>query len=181
METITGVPARRASMLAVLTAAAISSNYLLIGVVNVKFMDLIVFASGYLFGAGFGVAVGTLTWLVYGTLNPYGFMLPILVATILGESIYGVAGGLASRVMRVGEGRGADIRFGVVGFLLTVVYDLFTNIVSALVIGLPISVGLVTGLPFTAIHTFSNTIFFTFGMPPLANAIQRLIGEDLDE
>ncbi len=168
-------------MLAVLTAAAISSNYLLIGVVNVKFMDLIVFASGYLFGAGFGVAVGTLTWLVYGTLNPYGFMLPILVSTILGESIYGIAGGLASRVMRVGKGRGADIRFGVVGFLLTVVYDLFTNIVSALVIGLPISVGLVTGLPFTAIHTFSNTVFFTFGMPPLANAIQRLIGEDLDE
>jgi uncharacterized membrane protein len=63
-------------------------------VVNVKFMDLIVFVSGVVFGPLMGASVGVLTWLVYGTLNPYGFSLPILLATCTGESIYGIIGGM---------------------------------------------------------------------------------------
>ena len=81
-------------MVALLSAAAIASNYMLIGVANVKFMDLIVFTAGFIMGPTLGAATGVMVWLVYGTINPFGFSLPILGATMIGEAVYGVAGGL---------------------------------------------------------------------------------------
>jgi hypothetical protein len=168
-------PTQRASLLALMTATAIATNYLLVGVVNVKFMDLIVFISGLLFGTGFGVTVAALTWLVYGTLNPYGFSFPILSAVIVGESVYGLTGGLFRGKMKTGGSWGPDIRFGVIGFLTTFVYDLFTNVASAIVAGVPIIVGLLSGIPFSAIHELSNAIFFAFGVPPICMAIRRVM------
>lgn len=168
-------PALRASIIAVLTAACIASNYLLIGVVNVKFMDLIVFAAGFAFGPLTGASVGVLTWLVYGTINPYGFSLPILVATSLGESLYGVAGGLlGERSPGFGRGLSASVKFAVVGFLLTFAYDLVTNVASALSVGMPISVALIMGIPFAVAHEVSNAAFFFLGASPLVTAIDRL-------
>ncbi|MCK4702029.1 hypothetical protein KAT55_01590 [Candidatus Bathyarchaeota archaeon] len=171
-------PARKASMLAVMTAAAVATNYVLIGVVNVKFMDLIVFTGGYLYGSVFGATLGALIWLVYGTVNPYGFNLPILAATVLGEMLYGVAGGTLRGGLRVEPGWGPDLRLGVVGFLLTFVYDLFTNVVSAFVAGIPISVALISGVPFAIMHELSNAVFFAVGLPPLLQAIRSMIHVD---
>lgn len=167
-------PARRASMLAVFTAAAVATNYLLIGVVNVKLMDLIVFMGGYLYGARFGATLGAMVWLVYGTVNPYGFNLPTLAATMLGEAVYGVAGGLLGRRMDVRAGWGPDARVGIVGFLLTFAYDLFTNVVSAYVVGIPVAVALVSGVPFALVHEASNAVFFSVGFPPLLQAVKRV-------
>ena len=167
-------PARKASMLAMFTAAAVATNYLLIGVVNVKFMDLIVFTGGYLYGVGFGATLGAMVWLVYGTVNPYGFNLPTLAATILGEALYGVAGGLLRRGMGVRPGWGPDARLGVVGFMLTFVYDLFTNVVSAYVAGIPVAVALIGGVPFALAHQVSNAVFFSVGIPPLIQAVKRV-------
>jgi hypothetical protein len=154
-----------------MTAACIASNYLLIGVVNVKFMDLIVFVSGYSFGPTVGASVGVLTWLVYG------FSLPILVATSFGESLYGIAGGLlgARGAGAMGSGLPANLKLAITGFLLTFVYDLITNIVSGLSAGIPLNIALVAGIPFAIAHEFSNTAFFFIGALPLISAIGRLI------
>ncbi len=167
--------ATRASVIAVMTAACIVSNYLLIGVFNVKLMDLIVFSSGFLFGPTVGASVGILTWLVYGTLNPYGFSLPILVATSLMESLYGIVGGLLGSKGKMGEGFTSNLKYGIVGFLLTFVYDLVTNIVSGLSHGIPLTVALITGIPFAIAHEGSNAVFFFLGAPPLISAVGRLI------
>ncbi len=167
--------ATRASVIAVMTAACIVSNYLLIGVFNVKLMDLIVFSSGFLFGPSVGASVGILTWLVYGTLNPYGFSLPILVATSLMESLYGIVGGLLGSKGKMGVGFTANLKYGIVGFLLTFVYDLVTNIVSGLSSGIPLTVALITGIPFAIAHEGSNAVFFFLGAPPLISAVGRLI------
>jgi len=170
---------RQVSIIAVMTAACVSTNYLLIGVVNVKFMDLLVFISGYAYGPVVGGTVGILTWLVYGTINPYGFSLPILATTCLGESLYGVVGGLLGGTgTDVEVGRGGlwfvSVRFAIIGFLLTFVYDLFTNIVSGLVVGIPIPIALGAGIPFALVHEFSNTAFFFVGMSSLVRVIRRL-------
>lgn len=169
---------RRAAAIAVLTAASISTNYLLIGVVNVKLMDLIVFSSGYIYGCLAGVMVGVLTWLVYGTLNPYGFSLPILIATMLCETLYGVVGGLLAR-RGFWDGGFIDgaVSFGVLGFLLTSIYDLMTNIVSGLVAGVPIAVALIAGVPFALIHEISNALLFSLGAPPLIRVLRRFGGD----
>lgn len=165
----------RATLIAIMTAACISSNYLLIGIANIKLMDLIVFVSGCAFGSGLGASVGILTWLVYGTLNPYGFSLPILAATSLGESLYGIVGGLIGAHESLGKGASTSLKLGVIGFLLTFVYDLVTNIISGLTAGIPITVALVTGIPFALVHEVSNAVFFSVGVRPLINAMDRII------
>jgi LytS/YehU family sensor histidine kinase len=174
-------PTRWVSVVAVMTAACVSTNYMLIGVANVKFMDLIVFVSGMVFGPFVGASVGVLTWLVYGTLNPYGFSLPVLVSTCTGESLYGVIGGLLGNRTGRNSFERADgsqwfinSKFAVAGFLLTFVYDLFTNIVSGFVAGISMTVALISGIPFSLAHEISNTAFFFFGAFPLVTAIGRL-------
>jgi len=167
--------ATRASVIAVMTAACIVSNYLLIGVFNVKLMDLIVFSSGFLFGPSVGASVGILTWLVYGTLNPYGFSLPVLVATSLMESVYGIVGGILGKRGNMGVGLTGNLKYGIIGFLLTFLYDLVTNIVSGLSAGIPLGVALITGIPFAIAHQGSNAAFFFLGASPLISAVGRLI------
>ena len=161
--TVSRTGSRNIALVALLAASAVASNYVLIGVPNVKFMDLIVFTAGFLMGPVMGVATGVLVWLVYGTINPYGFSLPILVATIIGESFYGVAGGFYCKFFQ-SDGSGIDLWAAVLGFLLTFVYDLFTNVVSAFTVGIPVSVALVAGIPFMLAHVVSNTLFFGFGL-----------------
>lgn len=159
-----------------MSAAAIASNYLLIGVANIKFMDLIVFTSGFIMGPVMGATTGAMIWLIYGTINPFGFSLPILFATMGGEALYGVAGGFYRKTSS--EGSGFDLWIAVLGFITTFVYDLFTNVVSAYTVGIPLSVGLVTGIPFMLVHVLSNTIFFGLGFRPLSNSIQKILGEN---
>lgn len=176
-----GRSSQRVGIISILTATCIATNYLLIGVVNVKFMDLIVFVSGFVFGPLIGASVGVLTWMVYGTLNPYGFSLPILVVTSVGESLYGVVGGLigARKMGTVGVNFSDNVKFGIIGFLLTFVYDLMTNVVSGLSVGIPLSITLVSGIPFAIAHEVSNTAFFFIGASPLVTAIGRILPEGI--
>jgi hypothetical protein len=168
-----------------MTAACVATNYLLIGFTNVKFMDLIVFISGLAFGVTVGSSVGALTWLVYGTLNPYGFSLPILLATITCETIYGLAGGILGRLGLLSYddlGRSRILTEGVkvatIGFLLTFAYDLLTNLASAYSLGLPIVPVLVAGIPFALLHEASNAAFFFLGVAPVLKLIKKLPESD---
>ncbi|MBS7648119.1 MAG: hypothetical protein QXU95_04485 [Candidatus Bathyarchaeia archaeon] len=176
------------SLVILMTSINLVSNYALIGIPNVKFMDLVVFVSGYLMGVAPGVLVGVLTWLVYGTLNPRGFNLVILAATCLGESLYGVAGWLSAKFRlglgfsSFGEAGGgsvwwANLKFGVVGFFSTFIYDLFTNIVSVTIVGLPPLMAIIQGAPFAIIHEVSNFFFFFFGCSALITAVKKVMYE----
>ncbi len=165
---------QKTTVIALMAAAAVSTNYMLVGVINVKFMDLLVFTTGYMLGALSGATVGVLSWIVYGTLNPYGFSFPVLIATALSETLYGIMGGLVSSRVNVKSVR-IDLRFAVIGFLLTFIYDLITNIVSILTAGIPLSVGLVAGVPFSLVHEVSNAAFFAICLPPLVHGIKHVL------
>ncbi len=168
---------QKISLIAVLAATAIATNYLMIGTLNVKLMDLIVFTSGYMMGSWLGAFTGALIWLVYGTINPFGFSLPVFISTVIGEAMFGIAGGLFSNRT---SGSGFDPWAAITGFLLTFVYDLFTNIVSGLTAGIPIPLALITGTPFTLAHTISNTVFFGFGFMPLVNSINKVMVRNVE-
>jgi len=86
-------PSIRVSLIAILVALSVSSNYALVWIPNVKFMDLLVFVAGLIAGPLDGAIVGALSWIVYGFLNPYGWVPTILIATALAETIYGILGG----------------------------------------------------------------------------------------
>jgi len=179
----TKLPTRKLSFIAVMTALCVTTNYLMLSLANIKFMDLFVFVSGYVMGSLSGVLVGCLTWLVYGTINPYGFSLPILVATIIGESLYGLVGGLftksgltvpnnLAKAINKREFWTYNAKFAFIGFLLTFIYDLFTNIISGLTVGIPISVAIISGVPFAIAHEVSNLLFFFFGATVLINTLK---------
>lgn len=167
---------QRTAIIAVFTAACIASNYILLGIVNVKFMDLIIFIAGYIFGPVTGASIGVLTWLIYGTLNPYGFSLPILVATASGETVYGIIGGILGNKRKKCNSINLteNIKFAIIGFLLTFVYDQYTNIISGIMVGIPIPVVLISGIPFSIVHELSNTVFFFVGVSPSISVIGRL-------
>jgi hypothetical protein len=166
---------KKITIMALMIATAIATNYVLIGVVNVKFMDLIVFTAGYMLGTIWGAGVGFLVWIAYGTLNPYGFSLPILIATALSETVFGLCGGLFPLKISLNEGFVPDFRLAVTGFLLTVVYDIVTNIVSVITVGVPLGIGLIAGIPFSLMHEISNAAFFSLGLPPLVRAINQFM------
>jgi len=178
------------SFIAVMTSLCVGSNYLMLSVPNVKFMDLFVFISGYLMGIIPGMLVGFLTWLIYGTLNPYGFQLLIFFATSLSETLYGLAGGLCARYgfkvsgsLSIGDGEfwSSNMKLGIIGFFLTFIYDLITNIASAFMIALPLSraiiVALVSGIPFALAHETSNLIFFFLCGTVLINTIGKVVSK----
>jgi uncharacterized membrane protein len=86
------------SLITILAALCVGGSYALIGLPNIKVMDLVVFVTGFVFGASIGAIIGTLTWIVYGTVNPLGFNLPIWLATIVGEIGFGIVGGILGRI-----------------------------------------------------------------------------------
>ncbi|MEM1550755.1 MAG: hypothetical protein QXR13_02335, partial [Candidatus Bathyarchaeia archaeon] len=163
----------------------LASNYVMIGIPNVKFMDLIVFVSGYLIGLIPGILVGIFTWLIYGVLNPLGFNLVILVATCLSETVYAIFGWLSKRsigssVIASLEINGGsfwltNLKFGIIGFFATFLYDLITNIASVVIVGLPPVMAIISGAWFATVHEVSNFVFFFFGCIPLIATLRKII------
>lgn len=172
-------PTKRASIIAILTAACVASNYALVGVLNVKIMDVIVFITGLVFGSISGMTVGFLSWVIYGIVNPYGFSLPILFATAGMETLYGFAGGIVGRNERglLGEDIFTGIKYAIIGFILTFIYDFVTNIVMAATFGIDWSVALIGGIPFALAHEISNAFLFFIGVIPAINGIHRVFPE----
>lgn len=175
---------RKVSVIAVLAALAIGTNYAMLPLFNVKFMDFIVFIGGFCFGPLVGAVIGVVTWSVYGSLNPLGFALPVWIATTACEVLFGLAGGLTAKLIHLpnfkeaGASRvGASVLFGIIGLLLTFTYDLITNAAYAYAFGINVVVAIVVGfIPFGVAHLLSNVVFFSFGCVPTINTVNRMIG-----
>jgi uncharacterized membrane protein len=174
-------PAMKTTQIATITilvALSIGTNYALVGVYNVKLMDLITFVGGFLFGPLVGALIGVFSWSVYGVLNPYGFVPQIWVATMVSETIYGISGGLIGRAkMNFNSPRLGHIVFlGSIGFLLTLLYDILTNIAHSQVVGQSLLITMIVGAPFTLAHEVSNALLFGTCFIPLNSALHYVIG-----
>jgi uncharacterized membrane protein len=168
---------KKAGLIVVIVAACLGSNYALIGVANLKIMDLLVFVSGFVFSPLIGASVGVLVWAVYGVLNPYGLVPQIWIATMLSESIYGIAGGALGKSLSMtglpSNKTGLSALFGAIGFLLTFIYDLATNIAFALTFNVPFIAALIAGIPFAMVHEASNAALFGICSIPLITILER--------
>jgi len=172
---------RKVVLVGLISALCLVTNYALLPLSNIKLMDTIVFVSGFLFGTSFGISIAVLTWLIYGTLNPYGLPpLPTFVSVVLGEMFYAIAGYLVSRRPDVFYGRTwlsvQNIGFGVVGMISTLLYDLLTNAVTGWLFYGSILIGLLTmnfPIPMGIIHEVSNFLFFALLAPPIIHTVKR--------
>lgn len=171
---------RKVSIITTLTALCIATNYALVGVHQVKIMDFIVFVGGFCLGPLAGASIGILSWLVYGTINPYGFVPQVWLATMFSEAIYGLVGGLLGKKLFLTNFNGVRLRlsifFGTIGFISTLFYDLATNVVYASVFGVPIIVAIFVGAPFTILHQVSNAAIFGMSTVPVITVLKKLLG-----
>jgi hypothetical protein len=175
---------KKIAIVAVLASLSIGTNYALLPLFNVKFMDFIVFVGGFCFGPLAGGLIGVISWAVYGSLNPLGFSLPVWLSTMSAEAVFGVVGGLTARFLilpkhsSVSNGKiGACVLFGVISVFLTFGYDFVTNVAFAYAYGINIILAIITGfVPFGIAHLLSNVIFFSVGCVPTINTILRVVG-----
>ncbi|MEM3162692.1 MAG: ECF transporter S component [Candidatus Bathyarchaeia archaeon] len=171
---------KRICTITVIVALCLGSNYALSSIPNFKVMDFFVFISGFIFGPWIGASTGILVWMIYGVINPYGFVLQVWLATMLSEAIYGLVGGILGKKISLSNSSSdyfmISVILGVAGFILTLVYDFLTNIAYALAFNIPIIVAIVMGVPFTLVHEISNAAIFGICTVPLLNSLQKFIG-----
>jgi hypothetical protein len=173
---------RRVAAISVLTALAITTDYALFPLANVKLMDTIVFVTALVFGLEAGVSVGALTWLVYGTFNPLGADGGLfLVLLMLSETVYAFLAVVARRTI---DPKAAlptrSIVWGALGLIGAFLYDLNTIVTPAVIGGAPLTpVSLVILLtpasPFMLAHEASDFVFFATVAPVLYIAVMKLL------
>lgn len=163
------------------TALAITTDYAMLPLANIKLMDTIVFVSGLVFGLSVGVSVGALTWLVYGSVNPLGSAGgPLLLILIASETVYAILGFLARKAFS-SEEDGIPARslfWGCLGLIGAFIYDLVTIIVPTMLTGASFVVAvasLVPAIPFMLAHEISDFAFFAAVGPILVGAILKVI------
>lgn len=150
----------------IFVALAIALNLALLGVPNVELILFVVFSSGCLLGVTEGGVVGSLAMFIYSVFNPYGMSPPpILVAQVISTGLIGISGGIVARLGWLSQAKIVNfLMIGVVGLILTFVYDLLTNLAVAYMAGQLLPV-LIAGVFLSLVHIISNTIIFTVLSP----------------
>ncbi len=166
---------RRAALIGLLSSLAIATNYALAALPNVNLMDFIVFLAGYSVGPLEGVAVALLSWLVYGTINPYGFVPTIWIATSASECLFALAGWGVSRISPEHSRDLQRILLVMSGLGSTAAYDLATNAAFAWTFDLSLKAALIAGIPFSLVHMLINTATFSLLAPLGHAAIKRVL------
>lgn len=174
--------ATRIALSAILAAMAIGGNYALALVPNVELSSVMVFLSGFLFGASIGAFVGLISMTVYQLWNPWGaFIPPIGLAVITSTIFIGIVGGILGRKLTLNTKKpsGWIIWPAVFGVLTTIFFDLVTTFAYCLTFGIPYMIALIMGLPFMIIHILSNGILFGLLILPLSRVARQLnIGQE---
>ncbi len=150
-------------------------GFVFLFVPNIEFTILIAFLSGLLFGLKRGLIVAIVGEFVFSSLNPFGSGLafpPLLLAQIIGFIIVAIAGFSFRSIMPYFNDNRVkiSISFGIVGLILTVIYDSLTTL------AFPISSGFdfkqiiatyIVGIPFYLIHIIANTLIFFVILPQI--------------
>jgi hypothetical protein len=174
----------RIARVGIFSALAFGANAPFLAIPNVEIFSLMVFLSGVYLGTAEGLAVGFVAGTILVFFNPNGPQMILLVglAQIVGFMMFALVGGLLRRpILRLVCGTRLAMLLISVGALLTLMYDIITNLAFAAVFG-PFWQVLIGGIGFGLLHLASNTIIFgmssliigkiwkriEFYMPPLA-------------
>jgi hypothetical protein len=144
---------------------------------NFEFLTVILFAGGYVLGPAWGALAGGLGAFLFSAVNPYGSGLAVplvLAAQVAGQAFAGAVGGCLGRAPLAAL-PSPLLRAAVVvaaGVGVTLVYDLLTNLASAVLFG-PLLPTLVAALPFAAVHVGTNALLFAGAGVALVGALER--------
>jgi len=152
-------------------AMAVGLGYALAQFPNVELVTAVVFLSGYFMGWRMGAFVGAIAMFIYSTFNPYGMPFPpVLVMQIFSMAFSGISGGLFYKYLNSRSGWKQIVSFALLGFSLTLIYDVFTTLGEVIIIGLSVQdfiqivhafvARVFLGIGFYIVHIFSNTVIF---------------------
>ncbi len=161
-------------------AMAIAMGYSLMMVPNIEMITVIVFLSGITLNPWWGAIVGFFAMSIYSGFNPLGSGLsfpPLFFAQIIGMSLCGVIGGVFKPVFFVKKFNPSNlVLLGIVGFFVTLLYDVLTLISYPLFSGLGfagIIASLIKGLGFTLLHEISNIFIFLITVPRVVQFLKK--------
>lgn len=171
---------QKVAVVSLFSALAITTDYAMFPLANIKLMDTIVFVAGLVFGLDVGVSVGGLTWLVYGSINPLGpDSGPLLVLLMASETVYAFLGWLARKFFSFDELEvpARSLAWGCLGLIGAFAYDLNTIVTPVLLSGASLTVALASLFPaflFMLAHEVSDFVFFATVGPVLVAAVLRV-------
>ncbi len=153
---------RRVSITAIMTGLALTGNYIFVGIPNVELGSAILFITGYVFGFRISASSALLTAIIFGSINPWGGLIPqIWITQLIGWVYIAFAGSLIGLSGQSASSRlTKDWQLGIVGAFLTFYFDLLTNLGYAWATGISYWITLLAGLSFMIIHVVSNAIIF---------------------
>ncbi len=168
---------RKYVLVALFAGTTVGLGYMLISIPNVEVVTMMLFVSGYFLGRVNGLITAVIASAIYFGFNPQGGMYPPLLASqILGMSLAPIIGNTVKK-MRPGQPRWKYILYlGISSIICTVFYDILTNIAYPLSTGMGVQgiIGfIVVGIPFSALHVFSNTLVFVFVIPPVTQYLDN--------
>jgi hypothetical protein len=154
---------QKIALAGLLSSLAVALGFLLMAIPNVELITLVVFVSGSILGVRGGALVGVVSILIYSIANPMGTAVPLVtVSQALGQGIVGASGAAAPLIRRLSNRRVVrSAMFAAAGVLVTLQYDLLTNLALGVSVG---SVGpvVVAGMVFSLVHFASNAMIFFF-------------------
>ena len=160
---------RRVAITAIMTALALVGNYVFVAIPNVELGSGILFVTAYLFGFQTGASCAVLMAIIFGSINPWGGLVPqIWLTQVIGWLYITAAGALMGKDR---QGLGYSMRdvliLGFAGAFLTFFFDMLTNLGYSWAFGIPYWLAIVSGFPFMVVHIVSNAIIFGAVTPQL--------------
>ena len=165
---------------AIFSAVAIGMGFSLILIPNIELITVVVFLSGLYIGIWWGGLVGMTSMAIYSGMNPMGSGLsfpPLFAMQIIGMSLTGIIGGLVRPFFFVKQFNVFLISsLAILGFTVTLIYDMLTLIAYPIAAGLGFSgmlAALIKGLGFTLLHEISNAIVFVVSIPRIVKLLKN--------
>ena len=170
---------RSLARVAMFSAVAVACGYLLTAVPNVELITLVVALAGLQMGSVAGAAVGLFSITIYSGLNAWGLPFPpVWAAQMTSLALTGALFGRIRGLLRPVRFRAVLVSLSA-GVIVTLFFDLLTNIAFPLSTGIPPGRGwipfLVAAIPFAAVHLFSNAVFFALFLPVLNDRLSRIL------
>ena len=165
---------------ATFSAVAIGMGFSLMLIPNIELITVVVFLSGLYLGIRWGGVVGMTSMAIYSGMNPMGSGLsfpPLFAMQIIGMSLTGIIGGLVRPFFFVKQFNVFLISsLAILGFTVTLIYDMLTLIAYPIAAGLGFSgmlAALIKGLGFTLLHEISNAIVFVVSIPRIIKLLKN--------
>jgi len=151
------------------------SRVLMAGLPNIEPVMLVTMASGVKYGWRYGLFTGLLTMvlsdlIIYGTIPYFALGLPlgfIALTSLMTNTTYGLIGALSGFFKKHTK----RIELAGAALVLTLVYDLITNVGTAFIANITIVQALLQGIPFMLLHVLGNVLIVGICAPYLLKAM----------